>query len=78
MARPFVRQLLGYLPDQTLRSFRAPLRCVDFYDGYAVYRDSRRKAETIWIPPSCRSAGTLPGTSGSIWSEPRSAFRRHS
>jgi len=46
----FVRQLLGYLPDQTERSFRAPLRCVDFYDGYAVYRDSRRKAE-IYMDP---------------------------
>jgi hypothetical protein len=32
----FVRQLLGYVPDQTQRSFRAALRRVEFYDGFAV------------------------------------------
>lgn len=41
----FVRKLLSYSPDQTQRKFRAPLRRIDFLDGYAVYRDSRRKAE---------------------------------
>jgi hypothetical protein len=55
----FVRQLLRYLPDQTQRSFRAPLRRVDFYDGYAVYRDSRRKAE-IYIDPTLLPFGWAP------------------
>ena len=55
----FVRQLLGYLPDQTQRSFRAPLRRVEFYDGFAVYRDSRRKAE-IYIDPTLLPFGWDP------------------
>jgi hypothetical protein len=59
MAIPFVRQLLGYLPDQTQRSFRAPLRRVDFYDGFAVYRDSRRKAE-IYMDPTLLPFGWDP------------------
>jgi hypothetical protein len=47
----FVRQILRYIPDQTQRTFRAPLRRIDFLDGFAVYRDSRRKAEA-YIDPS--------------------------
>src|SRR5215469_1050313 len=47
----FVRQLLGYLPYQTQRSFRAPICRVEFYDGFALYRDSRRKVE-IYIDPT--------------------------
>jgi len=38
----FVRRILCYLPNQAQRSFRAPLRRVDFFNGYAVYRDARR------------------------------------
>jgi hypothetical protein len=55
----FVRQLLAYLPDQTQRSFRAPLRRIDFYDGFADYRDSRRKAE-IYLDPTLLPFGWDP------------------
>ena len=47
----FVRRILSYLPDQRQRAFRAPLRRIDFLDGRAIYRDSRRKAE-VHIDPS--------------------------
>jgi hypothetical protein len=52
----FVRRILAYLPDQAQRSFRAPLRRVEYYDGYAVYRDGRRKAE-VYIDPSLLPLG---------------------
>src|ERR1700730_7546154 len=48
----FARQILSFLPDRQERRFRAPLRKIQFYDGYAVYRDSRRKAEVILDPIS--------------------------
>ena len=48
----FARKILSFLPDRRERRFRAPLRKVEFYDGYAVYRDSRRKAELILDPIS--------------------------
>ncbi|MBC8165448.1 MAG: hypothetical protein H7Y20_06205 [Bryobacteraceae bacterium] len=43
----FARTILSFLPDRRERRFRAPLRRVEFHDGHAVYRDSRRKAELI-------------------------------
>jgi hypothetical protein len=43
----FAKTILSFLPDRRQRCFWAPLRKIDFYDGYAVYRDSRRKAELI-------------------------------
>ena len=46
----FVRHLLSYVPDRVQRSFRAPLRRIDFFNGYAVYRDCRRKVE-VFIDP---------------------------
>ncbi len=46
----FVRRLLFYLPDQRERQFRVPLRRVDYLDGYALYRDGRRKAEVCFDP----------------------------
>ena len=55
----FVRRLLSYVPDQTQRAFRAPLRRVEFYDGYAIYRDSRRQAE-IYLDPSVLPLGWDP------------------
>ena len=55
----FVRKLLSYLPDQTQRKFRAPLRRINFFDGYAVYRDGRRKAE-VYLDPSVLSLGWDP------------------
>src|SRR3984957_1656221 len=47
----FVRRLLSHLPGQRQRQFRAPLRRVEYFDGCALYRDSRRKAE-VYIDPS--------------------------
>jgi len=55
----FVRKLLSYSPDQTQRKFRAPLRRIEFFDGYAVYRDSRRKAE-VYLDPSVLSLAWDP------------------
>jgi hypothetical protein len=52
----FVRRILAYLPNQAQRTFRAPLRRVEYYDGYAVYRDGRRKAE-VYIDPSLLPLG---------------------
>jgi hypothetical protein len=43
----FAKKILSFLPDRRERRFRAPLRKVEFFDGHAVYRDSRRKAELI-------------------------------
>ena len=55
----FVRRLLAYLPDQRQRTFRAPLRGVEYYDSYALYRDSRRKAE-VYIDPNLLPLGWDP------------------
>jgi hypothetical protein len=55
----FVRKLLSYSPDQTQRQFRAPLRRIEFFDGYAIYRDSRRKAE-VYLDPSVLPLGWDP------------------
>lgn len=55
----FVRRLLSYLPDQRQRQFRAPLRRIDYLDGCALYRDSRRKAE-VYIDPSLLPLGWDP------------------
>jgi hypothetical protein len=46
----FARRILSYLPHQTQRTFRAPLRRIDSFNGYAVYRDSRRKVEAYLDP----------------------------
>src|SRR5258708_14154699 len=48
----FARKILSFLPDRRERRFRAPLRRIEFYDGYAVYRASRRKAEVLLDPIS--------------------------
>jgi len=55
----FVRRLLSYLPDQRQRQFRAPLRRIEYFDGCALYRDSRRKAEA-YIDPSLLPLGWDP------------------
>ena len=55
----FVRRLLSYLPDQRQRQFRAPLRRIEYFDGCALYRDSRRKAE-VHIDPSLLPLGWDP------------------
>lgn len=41
----FAIRILSFVPELRERRFRAPLRKIEFLDGYAVYRDSRRKAE---------------------------------
>jgi hypothetical protein len=43
----FARKILSFLPERRDRRFRAPLRKIEFLNGYAVYRDSRRKAEVF-------------------------------
>jgi hypothetical protein len=43
----FARRILSFLPERRDRRFRAPLRKIEFLDGYAVYRDSRRRAEVF-------------------------------
>jgi len=48
----FANRILSFLPDRRERRFRAPLQKIEFFDGYAVYRDSRRKAEVILDPIS--------------------------
>lgn len=55
----FVRRLLSYLPSQRQRQFRAPLRRIDYLSGYALYRDSRRKAE-VYIDPTLLPVGWDP------------------
>ncbi len=44
---------------QIQRGLRAPLRRMDFLDGFAVYRDNRRKAE-VYIDPSLLPIGWDP------------------
>lgn len=46
----FARRIVSFLPEQRERRFRALLRQVEFFDGYAIYRDSRRKLEMILDP----------------------------
>jgi hypothetical protein len=43
----FAKKILSFLSDRREWRFRAPLRKIEFFDDYAVYRDSRRKAEVI-------------------------------
>jgi hypothetical protein len=48
----FARKIFSFLPDRGERRFRAPLRKIEFLDGYAVYRDSGRRVEVILDPVS--------------------------
>ena len=41
----FAKRIISFLPERHERRFRAPLRKIEFLDDYAVYRDTRRKAE---------------------------------
>ncbi len=43
----FATKILSFSPERRQRRFRAPLRKVEFFNGYAVYRDGRRKAEVL-------------------------------
>jgi hypothetical protein len=44
----YASRLLSFLPDQSAKHFRAPLRKFAFHDHRAVYRDSRRKLEVLF------------------------------
>ncbi|MBY0502704.1 MAG: hypothetical protein K2X03_02260 [Bryobacteraceae bacterium] len=59
----FARKMLSFLPERQDRRFRAPLRRVEFFEGNAVYRDSRRKVE-IFLDPV-----VLPVSLGATWNQ---------
>lgn len=46
----FAQRILSFFPERRQRRFRALLRQVELFDGYAIYRDSRRKVEMILDP----------------------------
>jgi hypothetical protein len=48
----FARKILLFVPDRRERRFRAPLRKIEFLDGYAMYRDSGRRVEIVLDPVS--------------------------
>jgi hypothetical protein len=48
----FARKIISFVPDRRERRFRAPLRQIEFLDGYAMYRDSGRKVEIVLDPVS--------------------------
>jgi hypothetical protein len=50
----FVSRILSHAPSQRTREFRVPLRRLEYFAGYARYRDSRRKVE-MYIDPSLLS-----------------------
>ena len=43
----FATRILSFSPERRQRRFRALLRKIEFFGAYAVYRDSRRKAEVF-------------------------------
>jgi len=43
----FASKVLAFLPERRERRFRAPLRNVEFLNGYGIYRDTRRHVEVI-------------------------------
>lgn len=43
----FATKILSFSPERRQRRFRAPLRKIEFFGGYAVYRDARRKVEVF-------------------------------
>jgi hypothetical protein len=46
----FTKRILGFLPEQRNRHFRAPLRRCEFYSDRGLYRDLSRKLE-VWLDP---------------------------
>lgn len=48
----FARKILSFVPDRRERRFRAPLRKIEFLDGYAMYQDSGRRVEIVLDPVS--------------------------
>jgi hypothetical protein len=59
----YASRLLSFLPDQSAKHFRAPLRKFAFYDDRAIYRDSRRKLEVLFDQAS------LPLLWNSSWNQ---------
>ena len=43
----YASRILSFLPEQKFKHFRAALRKVTYYNGRAIYRDSRRKLEVL-------------------------------
>jgi hypothetical protein len=59
----YASRILSFLPDQSAKHFRAPLRKFAFYDDRAIYRDSRRKLEVLFDQAS------LPLLWNSSWNQ---------
>jgi curved DNA-binding protein CbpA len=59
----YASRLLSFLPDQSAKDFRAPLRKFTFCDDRAIYRDSRRKLEVLFDQAS------LPLLWDSTWNQ---------
>lgn len=59
----FGHRILSFRADCRERRFRAAFRRIEFFDGYAIYRDSRRKVEALLDP------GCLPLEWNSSWNQ---------
>jgi hypothetical protein len=44
----YTSRILSFLPEQKVKQFLVHLRNVEFHNGHAVYRDSRRKLEILF------------------------------
>jgi hypothetical protein len=44
----YASRILSFLPEQTFKHVRAPLRKIQFYNDHAIYRDSRSKLEVFF------------------------------
>jgi hypothetical protein len=44
----YASRILSFLPEQKVKQFQVHLRNVEFHNGHAVYRDSRRKLEVLF------------------------------
>jgi hypothetical protein len=44
----YASRILSFLPEQKVKQFQVHLRNVEFHNGHAVYRDSRRKLEILF------------------------------
>jgi hypothetical protein len=55
----FARRSLAFSPEQQRRRFRVSLRSCEFYEGFAVCRDVRRRLE-LWLDPAVLHATWSP------------------
>ena len=44
----YASRILSFLPVQSFKLFRAPVRKLEFYNDHAIYRNSRRKLEVLF------------------------------